>query len=637
MKRAVVAALLAAVCSASADVQIELTHPLAGARFSTNNPTLILEGRLISDGGPLLLSIDATAAPSALDGSETHISELALDAGRQTSAAGVVFQPVIEQTERGWKSYGPRIVEVWTGNDSSALQAAAPSAVLTCPSGVSDPRQEAAVRFDNLPPSRFYRLRWRHGWQRRPDGTPHVRLKGIALIAGSAQIVQTGTFFAQADAEVTFKRTIQLRPGANRIRLFVLQLETGERASAEVEAELADPFGGGTPEETVVLSDGSGLTIEMPPGSVDETMRGLRLIRMDPQETPLASYRGHRLIDDRRPPLLAYRFEGLFQTAFEAEASASLPGQPASLAVDGRTAYPSTWVAARAPFPIRWKVDLGRVETIGRVVVRAHQEGGISYSPSKASIWLSTDGARFQLAQEADQFNDGATAIDLPPGLSGRWAELFIEEGKAGHTIQINEIEFYDASGARVAAQESQSEIPFLNPVLAAVRVPSTAEDQQIGLFFLDASTNRWEWTRAAQVGGLFHFETNALAPLALFQMRSAPSDERSFTVQWSLNPFSPNGDGRADRSRLFLNMGGNLHNRPVWYTVKIYDLRGMLIRTLADRAKASAGAMSVEWDGVDRNGQAAPIGPYVYFAQAHVEDVKAAAAVFRGLIVIAR
>ena len=93
MKHAVAAALLAAVCSAFADVQIELTHPLAGARFSTNNPTLILEGRLISDGGPLLLSIDAAAAPSALDGSETHTSELVLDAGRQTSAAGVVFQP----------------------------------------------------------------------------------------------------------------------------------------------------------------------------------------------------------------------------------------------------------------------------------------------------------------------------------------------------------------------------------------------------------------------------------------------------------------------------------------------------------------------------------------------------------------
>lgn len=632
MKRAVAAALLAAVCSASADVQIELAHPLAGARFSTNNPTLILEGRLLSDGGPLLLSIDAAAAPSALDGSETHTSELVLDAGQQLSAEGVVFQPVIEQTERGWKSYGPRIVEIWTGNAG-----ASPSAVLVCPSGVGDPRQEASIRFDNLPPSRFYRLRWKEGWQRRPDGTPHVRLKGVALMGGSAQIVQTAAFFAQADSEVTFRRTVQLRPGANRIRLSVQQLETEERADAELEAELADPFGEGTPEETVVLSDGSGLTIEMPPGSVDETMRGLRLIRMDPQETPLASYRGHRLIDDRRPPFAAYRFEGLFQTAFEAEASASLPGQPASLAADGRTAYPSTWIAARAPFPISWKVDLGRVETIGRVVVRAHQERGVSYSPSKASIWLSADGVRFQLAQEVDQFNDRATAIDLPPGLSGRWAELLIEEGKAGHTVQINEIEFYDASGARIAAQESQSEIPFLKPALAAVSVPPSAEDQQIGLFFLDASTNRWEWTRSAQVGGLFLFETNALAPLALFQMRSTPSDERNFTVQWSLNPFSPNGDGKADRSRLFLNMGGNLQNRSVWYTVKIYDLRGMLIRTLADRAKASAGAMSVEWDGVDRNGQAAPIGAYVYSAQAHVDDVKAAAAVFRGLIVIAR
>ena len=46
---------------------------------------------------------------------------------------------------------------------------------------------------------------------------------------------------------------------------------------------------------------------------------------------------------------------------------------------------------------------------------------------------------------------------------------------------------------------------------------------------------------------------------------------------------------------------------------VKIYDVAGRLVRTLADR-EFKAGEHALEWDGFDRSGGRAPRG--VYFAE---------------------
>ena len=625
-------AALLALCAPPSDafVEIELLRPLPGARFATNNPELVVKGVVRSSGGAIRIAVEAPGGFSRLDGSETPVSEMILDAGAEAEPLGILFQPVMEETPAGWRSYGPRELDIWAdGGEPRRYR---------CASGVGDPSGEARVLFDPPLRGRRFALRWTSGWQRAADGSPDVRLTAVSLIGASARAAQVSARIPQPRPEEPFLRTARLLPGPNRIRVFAAHLETGETAAAEIEAELTDPFAGGAADETVTLSDGSGLTLAMPPGSVDETMRGIRLIRIDPSEIPLRSYRNHRMIDSEAPPLAAYRFEGLFQTAFYAEATAALPGQPASLAADGRASYPSTWIAARAPFPIVWRVDLGRVESVGRITVRARQDGGVSYGPGKASVLLSLDGENFQTAAESVSFADWGGSVALPPGSLARWAALSIEEGKAAHNIvQINEVELYDDSGGRIAAQESQSAVQFLSPALVELRFPTGGADA--GLFMLDPQTNRWDWTGASGADGVFAFETNALAPLALFRLRGAASPLDGFSARWTVNPFSPNGDGSADRSRLLLsapmNAPGGLHPNPIWYTVKIYDLRGKLIRTLADRAQAAAGAMAVEWDGSDRAGQPAPIGAYLYVAEARGEDGQTA--VYRGLIAIVR
>ena len=71
-------------------------------------------------------------------------------------------------------------------------------------------------------------------------------------------------------------------------------------------------------------------------------------------------------------------------------------------------------------------------------------------------------------------------------------------------------------------------------------------------------------------------------------------------------NPFSPNGDGRADEARLMFTI-------PSLTTVsaKIYDLKGSLVGTLAD-GQQMAGNVTLTWDGTDNIGLPCPVGLYI-------------------------
>jgi len=81
------------------------------------------------------------------------------------------------------------------------------------------------------------------------------------------------------------------------------------------------------------------------------------------------------------------------------------------------------------------------------------------------------------------------------------------------------------------------------------------------------------------------------------------PNDKMTFYP----NPFSPNGDGKADEAHLFLNIsqGDN-------FTVKIYNMKGILMRTLADN-DTRYGSIDLIWDGKEDSGQACPVGLYLF------------------------
>jgi len=79
-----------------------------------------------------------------------------------------------------------------------------------------------------------------------------------------------------------------------------------------------------------------------------------------------------------------------------------------------------------------------------------------------------------------------------------------------------------------------------------------------------------------------------------------------------SPNPFSPDGDGFED----FCSIGYNLPASTSLIRIRIYDIRGRLIRTLAN-AEFSGARGEVIWNGLDDNKQRARIGPYVVLIDA--------------------
>jgi hypothetical protein len=85
-----------------------------------------------------------------------------------------------------------------------------------------------------------------------------------------------------------------------------------------------------------------------------------------------------------------------------------------------------------------------------------------------------------------------------------------------------------------------------------------------------------------------------------------------SASLSISPNPFSPDGDRFED----FCSISYDLPSSTSIIHLRIYDIRGRLIRTLAN-AEFSGAKGSVIWDGLDNGKQRARIGPYVVLIEA--------------------
>ena len=87
-------------------------------------------------------------------------------------------------------------------------------------------------------------------------------------------------------------------------------------------------------------------------------------------------------------------------------------------------------------------------------------------------------------------------------------------------------------------------------------------------------------------------------------------SNLSSAKTEFFPDPFSPNGDGKNEITRLV--------NLPVlmqagYVSAKIYNLKGAFIKTLLDE-QCPAGSLSIpQWDGTDNGGKPCPIGLYLF------------------------
>jgi hypothetical protein len=85
-----------------------------------------------------------------------------------------------------------------------------------------------------------------------------------------------------------------------------------------------------------------------------------------------------------------------------------------------------------------------------------------------------------------------------------------------------------------------------------------------------------------------------------------------SVTISLSPNPFSPDGDGFED----FCLISYHLPMSSAFINVRLYDIKGRLIRTLANTAFVGSSGSFV-WNGLGDNGQKVRIGVYVVYLDA--------------------
>ena len=95
-------------------------------------------------------------------------------------------------------------------------------------------------------------------------------------------------------------------------------------------------------------------------------------------------------------------------------------------------------------------------------------------------------------------------------------------------------------------------------------------------------------------------------------------------------NPFSPDGDGRDDRTMIHFEVP--LQASAI--SIKVYDVKGRLIRRLAN-LEAAGPTGDIVWDGYDDEGRKARIGIYILFLEA-MDDRQGILASAKGVVVLA-
>ena len=98
-----------------------------------------------------------------------------------------------------------------------------------------------------------------------------------------------------------------------------------------------------------------------------------------------------------------------------------------------------------------------------------------------------------------------------------------------------------------------------------------------------------------------------------------------------SPNPFSPDGDGFQD----FCSIRYNLPTATSTIGIKIFDIRGRLIRTLAN-ANLGGTQGEIIWDGLDDDRQRVRIGPYIVYLEA-ADSRGGTVATAKAVVVVAR
>ena len=616
--------------------------------FTTNNQTAEIRGIVASSiGEEVVVSTNTPGGIPDLAQVTHSIYGVVVDLGSAQELKGMLIRHVVD---RGFPR-GPRLAHLAFSQAGANFSTGQP---FNIPSGIDPTFHSTVVDFPSAISAQFVQIEMLEGWQLEPIAIESIQFLDTndRVIQGQIQSIALRLPLTDACPPnlsgphcANFSIKVMLEAGVNRLSITARGLAASDRNSPnavdretislfylpELEPEAAE---GGV----FTLGDGDRATVVIPADAFDEHITKLHFFSVPPEAIDPFSYRANSRIVKGTAPVVVYRFEALRQGRFAAEATSALHNQPPTFAVDGILEPPSTWVAGLVPLPVSLTIDLEVQRTVSRIVVHANVEGETSFGPQRATFLTSNDNEHFTSVREITAFNDRVTTIELPTRPSARYFRLEITESKQANNLQLNEVEFFDVSGAKIVSFDPLEYLILERPALlelayrpSDLMVANIGRESDLKIFAWDASAQEWQL-----VGGevdlnrqVVRMELNFISQVALFQ--AVPSQ---IQVAWSLNPFSPDGNGIADRTRLTIvnhnssNIGGT---EPV---VEIFDLNNKLIRTLVNQTMMSSNTMSVEWDGRNEAGEIVNIGPYIYQIRMTTGDQ---VEVHNGLIVVGK
>jgi hypothetical protein len=160
--------------------------------------------------------------------------------------------------------------------------------------------------------------------------------------------------------------------------------------------------------------------------------------------------------------------------------------------------------------------------------------------------------------------------------------------------------------------------VPFSSDELSEVGL-SSDDEQYLALYRYnrvstqrkadDNPTGSWE-----KIGGKVDKSANTVTLnilqggiylLVCDKVKSSELDIREFYPTRS--PFSPNGNGINDTTGIRFNVSDTAE-----ITLRIFDVRGRLVKTLLEEEEYPSGLNEVEWDGTDNKGKVLPTGIYI-------------------------
>ncbi len=629
-------------------IQLEIVRP--ASEFVTNNQKLQIDGIVSSEiPSDVLVSINTPSGIRNLAEMTNSLYSVVTDFGGSQQLKAILITP----SREGEYSYGPRKVKIAFSQDGNNFTG---EQTLFVPSHANEENGWITVEFP-VTSTQYVRLDMIEGWQ--ADG---IVLEKIEFLNREQKVIQPRIksisilLDLKEHNTADFSLTVLLQDGENRIVVDVLTLAEDAPEDETMKAselillyyipELTEKY---AQEGRFVLSDGDKVSLLIPLNALNEQLKKLEIIPVHADEIPRTSYIRNLHIAQHTSPVLAYRFNVYRQGVFPAEATAFFKDQPPTLAVDGITApeveeidpwleksipWRSAWVTSLVPMPVSLTIDLLQPHTISKVKVYARVDGGKSFGPKRAKILVSDDKKTFTEVIEYDNFANNITDIPLPTLPTGRYVRLLIEESKQANNIQIYEVEFYDDTNAKIVRYIPSDRVVLQAPAIMRLSYEQIDLDKAVvnneknlAFFAWDEGVKEWQYA-----GGIVDtkektvtIQLNYLTQIALFE--AAPKE---MGVSWSFNPFSPNGDGIADTTRLTLKLIEEQFEKQPEIIVEIFDLSGRLLNTLIDRVPAVSQSISVVWDGKDKNGRIANIGPYIY-------QVRLGNQIRNGVIVVAK